>query len=152
MFQKKDYIYSESMGVCKVADITSLAPKKGSAVSYYVLRSVYQKDKTAYIPVENHTVGLRELITPERAMELSEEWRQKETLSPQQTEGQSIRQELENFAGFEMQYKMADTLDEETRKLLYQKGEVEFVLQQEQLKASGKNEKKKKGNNETVAT
>ena len=45
MFQKKDYIYSESMGVCLVADVTNLAPKKGNAVSYYVLKSVYQKSQ-----------------------------------------------------------------------------------------------------------
>ena len=77
MFQKKDYIYSETMGVCKVADVTNLAPKKGNAVAYYVLRSVYQKDKTAYIPVEHHTVELRELITPEEAMKLSEDAQRK---------------------------------------------------------------------------
>lgn len=143
MFQKKDYIYSETMGVCKIADITNLAPKNGNAVSYYVLRSVYQKDKNAYIPVENHSVELRALITPEQAEELSREWKQSEDMV--------LKEQLESFADFEMQYKMADTLDLETRQLLYRKGEVEFVLQQEQLKASKKNEKKKKGNNETVA-
>ena len=78
MFQKKDYIYSESMGVCLVADVTNLAPKKGTAVSYYVLKSVYQKDKTAYIPVENHTVELRELITEEQARELKYECQKSE--------------------------------------------------------------------------
>ena len=50
-----------------------------------------------------------------------------------------------------MQYKMADTLNPDTRKLLYRKGEVEFVLRQEQMKIDAKNEKKKKGNTETVA-
>ncbi|MBE5881314.1 MAG: hypothetical protein E7289_03225 [Lachnospiraceae bacterium] len=144
MFQKKDYIYSETMGVCKVADITNLAPKKGAAVSYYVLRSVYQKDKTAYIPVQNHTVELRKLISAEQAMKLSEEW--------EKAENSDAGEQLVNFADFEMQYKMADTLPKETRELLYRKGEVEFVLQQEMLKASKKNEKKKKGNNETVAS
>lgn len=143
MFQKKDYIYSETMGVCKVADITNLAPKKGAAVAYYVLRSVYQKDKTAYIPVENHTVELRKLITPEQAAEISEEWKQ--------SENQGLAEKIESFADFELQYKMADTLDEETRTLLYRRGEVEFVLRQEQMKIAAKNEKKKKGNNETVA-
>ena len=144
MFQKKDYIYSETMGVCKVSDITNLAPKKGAAVSYYVLRSVYQKDKTAYIPVENHTVELRKLITAEEAMRLSDAW--------EATDDLSMKEQLESFADFEMQYKMADTLPKETRELLYQKGEVEFVLAQERAKLSKKNEKKKKGNNETVAT
>ncbi len=120
MFQKKDYIYSESMGVCLVADVTNLAPKKGTAVSYYVLKSVYQKDKVAYIPVENHTVELRELITPKQAQNLNEEW--------QKSEDEDLKKQLESFADFELQFKMADTLSKETRELLYRKGEVEFVL------------------------
>lgn len=137
MFQKKDYIYSETMGVCRVADITNLAPKKGTAVPYYVLKSVYQKDKVAYIPVENHIVELRELISPEQAQALSEEWKGAEE---------------KGLADFEMQYKMADTLPKETRELLYKKGEVDFVLKREEIEISKKNEKKKKGNNETVTT
>jgi hypothetical protein len=144
MFQKKDYIYSESMGVCLVADVTNLAPKKGTAVSYYVLKSVYQKDKTAYIPVENHTVELRELITEEQARELKEEW--------QKSEDEDLKKQLESFADFELQFKMADTLSKETRELLYRKGEVEFVLNSDKLHDVKKNEKKKTGNNETVAT
>lgn len=144
MFQKKDYIYSESMGVCLVADVTNLAPKKGTAVSYYVLKSVYQKDKTAYIPVENHTVELRELITEEQARELKEEW--------QKSEDEDLKKQLESFADFELQFKMADTLPKETRELLYRKGEVEFVLNSDKLHDVKKNEKKKTGNNETVAT
>lgn len=138
MFQKKDYIYSETMGVCLVADVTNLAPKKGTAVSYYVLKSVYQKDKVAYIPVENHSVELRELITPDEAREISTKW--------QAPENDELRMQLEEFADFEMQFKMADTLPTETRKLLYQKGEVEFVLRREELATLKKNEKKKKGN------
>ena len=139
MFQKKDYIYSESMGVCLVADVTNLAPKKGNAVSYYVLKSVYQKDKVAYIPVENHTVELRSLITSDKAREISAGW--------QLPENEEMRKQLEEFADFEMQFKMADTLPIETRKLLYQKGEVDFVLRREELETSKKHEKRKKGNN-----
>lgn len=138
MFQKKDYIYSESMGVCLVADVTNLAPKKGNAVSYYVLKSVYQKDKVAYIPVENHTVELRPLITPDKAREISKQWKT--------AENEELRKQLEEFADFEMQFKMADTLPAETRRLLYQKGEVDFVLRREEAEISKKNEKKKKGN------
>ena len=139
MFQKKDYIYSETMGVCLVSDVTNLAPKKGNTVSYYVLKSVYQKDKVAYIPVENHTVELRELMTQEQAQLLSEKWKE--------SEDTSLKEYLERFADFEMQYKMADTLPKETRDLLYKKGEVEFILKREQLAAAQKNEKRKKGNN-----
>lgn len=134
MFQKKDYIYSESMGVCLVADVTNLAPKKGSAVSYYVLKSVYQKDKVAYIPVENHAVELRQLITPDEAREIFEKW--------QAPENDGLRKQLEEFADFEMQFKMADTLPTETRKFLYQKGEVDFVLRREELETSKKRKKR----------
>ena len=134
MFQKKDYIYSESMGVCLVADVTNLAPKKGNAVSYYVLKSVYQKDKVAYIPVENHTVELISLITPDKAREISAGW--------QLPENEEMRKQLEEFADFEMQFKMADTLPIETRKLLYQKGEVDFLLRREELETSKKHEKR----------
>ena len=122
MFQKKDYIYSETMGVCRVDDVTNLAPKKGNTVAYYVLRSVYQKEKVAYIPVDNHAVELRELISPEQAMAFLENW-------------QSM-----------------DEQDKENEQALLQKGEADFVLAQEELKAGQKNEKKKKGNTETVAT
>ncbi len=122
MFQKKDYIYSETMGVCRVDDVTNLAPKKGNAVAYYVLRSVYQKEKVAYIPVDNHAVELRELISPEEATAFLEK-------------GQSM-----------------DEQDKESDQVLLQKGEAEFVLKQEELKVVKKNEKKKKANTETVAT
>lgn len=144
MFQKKDYIYSETMGVCLVSDITNLALRKGNAVPYYVLRSVYQKDKVAYIPVEKHTVELRGLITAEQARTLVREW--------EQSEDEELKEQMRSFADFEMRLKMADTLSPEIRELLYQKGEVEFVLKQEKLKTEGENDKKKKGYNKTVTT
>ena len=67
MFEKKTYIYDEEMGVCFIEDIARLATKNKQELGYYVLRSVYRKDKVAYIPVENHEVQLRELITREEA-------------------------------------------------------------------------------------
>lgn len=67
MFQKKDIIYSETLGVCQVADITKLTQNRGNTYMYYVLRSVFDKDKVSYIPVENHKVVLRELIDKEEA-------------------------------------------------------------------------------------
>ena len=67
MFEKKTYIYDEEMGVCFIEDIARLATKNKQELGYYVLRSVYRKDKVAYIPVENHEVQLRELITKEEA-------------------------------------------------------------------------------------
>lgn len=67
MFQKKDIIFSETIGVCVVDDIVKLADSRKDTYSYYLLRSVFDKTKKAYIPVENHSVKLRALITAEEA-------------------------------------------------------------------------------------
>jgi hypothetical protein len=123
MFQKKDYIYSETMGVCRVDDVTNLAVKHGTPIPYYVLRSVYQKDKVAYIPVEHHAVSLRELITREEALQLQEQWKS-ETDQPE-----IDRSETESETNQPPQND--DTLE---RDLLYRKGEVEFVLAREEKK------------------
>ncbi len=70
MFQKKEIIYSETIGVCVVDDIVKLADNKKDTYNYYLLRSVFDKTKKAYIPVENHTVQLRGLITLQEAQAL----------------------------------------------------------------------------------
>ena len=75
MFEKKQIIYSESQGVCRVDNIVSLSATRGEpGVPYYVLRSVFDTTKVSYIPVDNHQVVLRELFTEEeaRALEGSE--------------------------------------------------------------------------------
>ena len=71
MFKKKDIIFSETLGVCQVAELTRLSAKSGEQVMYYGLRSVDDKKKVSYIPVENHQVQLRSLISVEEAEELS---------------------------------------------------------------------------------
>ena len=75
MFLKNQYIFSETMGVCKVVNIRKLSSKKqyGDEILYYHLRSAIDKTTDAYIPVENHKVLLRELITKEEAEAFSEE-------------------------------------------------------------------------------
>lgn len=71
MFEKKQIIYSETQGVCRVDNIVSLSAVKGEkGVPYYVLSSVFDKSKVSYIPVDNHQVKLRELFTREEAQEL----------------------------------------------------------------------------------
>ncbi len=72
MFQKKQYIYSETLGVCLVENITQLSVQKGQ-VSYYVLRPVFAKEEVSYIPVENHQVALRELFTEEEAKKIEQD-------------------------------------------------------------------------------
>ena len=71
MFQKKDIIYSETLGVCRIEEITKLVDKKGDTIMYYGLKSL-KDGKTAYIPVENHAVVLRELIDVQTALENKE--------------------------------------------------------------------------------
>lgn len=71
MFEKKQIIYSETQGVCRVDNIVSLSASRGeTGVPYYVLSSVFDKSKVSYIPVDNHQVKLRELFTREEAQEL----------------------------------------------------------------------------------
>ncbi len=72
LFQKKEVIYSETIGVCIVDDIVKLADNKKESYNYYLLRSVYDRTIKAYIPVENHTVQLRNLITVDEARVLRE--------------------------------------------------------------------------------
>lgn len=70
MFQKKEYIFSESLGVCRVDDIAKLSSKNEEQRLYYVLKPEFDRTKTSYIPVEGHKVLLRELISKEQAEEL----------------------------------------------------------------------------------
>lgn len=69
MFRKKDIIFSSGIGVCMVADIVNLSVNKNLSVQYYQLVSVYDRKKVSYIPVEEHWVQLRPLITAEDAKE-----------------------------------------------------------------------------------
>lgn len=71
MFQKKQYIYSETLGVCRIENIVQLPAGRAEHILYYVLRPVYNKEKVSYIPVENHQVVLRELFSVEEAEELA---------------------------------------------------------------------------------
>ncbi len=71
MFEKKEILYSETLGVCQVFELIKLPSKNGEQVPYYGLRSVYDKSKVSYIPVEHHQVQLRPLISYEEAEKLS---------------------------------------------------------------------------------
>lgn len=66
MFSKKQLIHSETLGICRVADIVKLTSKSGEVSSYYMLKAEVG-GKVAYIPVENHEVKLRELTEEEKA-------------------------------------------------------------------------------------
>ena len=73
MFQKKQIIYSETLGVCQVENIVQLTVVKDApTVAYYVLKPLFSKEKASYIPVENHQVALREIFSVEEAEELKQ--------------------------------------------------------------------------------
>ena len=56
MFEKNQVIYSEGIGVCKVADTPMLSAGKKEGVRYYLLRSLQDQKRTSYIPV--HAKGV----------------------------------------------------------------------------------------------
>ncbi|MBQ8945825.1 MAG: hypothetical protein IJ058_03330 [Lachnospiraceae bacterium] len=68
VFEKKDIIYSSTMGLCVVSDVTKLAADKSTPIPYYVLRSYYDRSRVAYIPVEDHEVELRDVISEAEAV------------------------------------------------------------------------------------
>lgn len=70
MFEKKEIIFSETLGVCQVAELTKLSPRSGEQVLYYGLRSIANQKKVSYIPVEHHQVQLRPLISYDEAKAL----------------------------------------------------------------------------------
>lgn len=71
MFEKKQIIYSETLGACRVDNIVTLSANRNQpGVPYYVLKSIFDASKVSYIPVDNHQVALRELFTAEEARAL----------------------------------------------------------------------------------
>ena len=73
VFEKKQIIYNDNLGVCRVDEITKLSAGKTEPVLYYGVRSMFNKEKTAYIPVHGHNVVLRKLISKEEAESLSKD-------------------------------------------------------------------------------
>lgn len=71
-FAKHQIIFCETFGVCEVVEITNLAPKKGESILYYKLQSVFNAEKSAYIPVLEHKTLLRGLLTTEEVKALKE--------------------------------------------------------------------------------
>ena len=71
MFEKNDYVYYASGGVCRIFDIR-YAPLEGmpSDRLYYVMSSLHDPSGVIYVPVNSETVFLRRLLTREEADEL----------------------------------------------------------------------------------
>ena len=68
-FEKHEVIFSEAIGVCRVTDIVNLSTNKQPPVKYYVLMPMGEDSKPSYIPVYDHQVLLRPLITVDEAKE-----------------------------------------------------------------------------------
>ncbi|MBQ7334947.1 MAG: hypothetical protein IJW92_00535 [Clostridia bacterium] len=68
MFQKNDYVFYESGGICRISDIQT-APLEGMPADreYYVLQSLHDSNGVIYIPVDSDRVFLRRLLNREEA-------------------------------------------------------------------------------------
>lgn len=53
-------------------DIVKLSDSRKDTYDYYLLRAIYDRTRKAYIPVKDHTVHLRPLITVEEAQAMRE--------------------------------------------------------------------------------
>ena len=67
-FQKDDYVFYESGGICQILDIQK-APLEGMPVDreYYVMRSVHDKSGMIYVPKDNQNIFIRPLLDVECA-------------------------------------------------------------------------------------
>ena len=68
MFQINDYVFYESGGICKIADIQT-APLENMPADrqYYVLQSIHDSNGTSYVPIDSDCVFLRLLMTRQEA-------------------------------------------------------------------------------------
>lgn len=70
IFEKKDCLVSSTFGMCIVEKVTKLVVGREQQMQYYVLRSLSDKTKKSYIPVEHHETVLRLPMAEEEAKEL----------------------------------------------------------------------------------
>ena len=67
-FQKDDYVFYESGGICRILDIQQ-APLEGMPADreYYIMRSIHDKSGMIYVPRDNQNIFIRPLLNAERA-------------------------------------------------------------------------------------
>ena len=70
-FQKDEYVFYASGGICKILDIQT-APLEGMPADreYYVMRSIHDKSGMLYVPRDNENIFLRPLLNAEDAKAL----------------------------------------------------------------------------------
>ena len=67
ILKKNEIVFSDSLGVCQVTEVSNLTTKKGDSLLYYRLQSVFNKDKFSYIPAHGHQMKLRDIISVDDA-------------------------------------------------------------------------------------
>ena len=67
-FQKDEYVFYESGGICKILDV-QVAPLDGMPADreYYVMRSIHDKSGMIYVPRDNTSIYMRALLNAEGA-------------------------------------------------------------------------------------
>ena len=70
ILKKNEIVFSDSLGVCQVTEVSNLTTKKGDSLLYYRLQSVFNKDKFSYIPAQGHQMKLRDIISVGDAKEI----------------------------------------------------------------------------------
>jgi len=65
--KKNEIVFSDTLGVCQVTEVSNLTTKKGDNLLYYRLQSVFNKDKFSYIPAHGHQMKLRDIISVDDA-------------------------------------------------------------------------------------
>ncbi len=71
MFEKGNYIFYGSTGVCKVEDITTLKLKDVPKDRlYYILHPYFEATGKIYAPVDNKKIVMRSIMTNKEAKEL----------------------------------------------------------------------------------
>ena len=67
-FQKDEYVFYESGGICKILDI-QLAPLEGMPADreYYIMRSLHDKSGLLYVPKDNPNIFIRPLLNEQNA-------------------------------------------------------------------------------------
>ena len=71
MFAKDEYVFHESGGVCRIADI-QVAPLDNMPAdrSYYIVQPLHDPNSVIYVPVDSDRIFLRRLLTKAEAQEL----------------------------------------------------------------------------------
>lgn len=71
MYQINDYVFYETGGICRIADI-QYAPLQGMPADrqYYVMQSVHDANGVMYVPVDSDCVFIRRLLNRQEAEEL----------------------------------------------------------------------------------